>query len=683
MRRLLPLIALAACTAKPHEALIVHVAPEHAAVFEDLVAWSGHPGLSLEVHDDPVRKARGRGLHVAVVDDGSCDGCFVVDGTKRRYEVRGGGVLGMQYGLVALLEEMGFRFHHPLHPVAPETFLRPDELEGLLGVAHQPEIDRRGLHMHTLHPIEGLYDFWLPDTDGGLERARRVVDWVVRNRGNHLQWVALDDISRSSLQRAAWQEHTAAILDYAHARGVTTGLGIQLFGTSNLQLAFDLVDTPTTPEADKASMVERLHQITDATDFDLLNLSFGEFLGEDPATFVAAANDAYDTMQEVAPGVEVTTVIHVGNYDDLRITYQGEELLYYFLVKYANPAMIPWVHSVMYYNLFEDAGLAYLHDAFDEHRAFLLERLEAGEPVGYFPESAYWVAFDVNVPYYAPLYIRSRFHDLDQIRAHVRATGASPLEDHVLFSSGWEWGYWQNDVTTLRMGYTLGEDWREHVHHLFAPWDDGPALSEAIIALTELQHAHLLEGRLAAYLAGREAVIDFGDSIGILSQPDRPSVEELVAMEPAERAAFADQVLGPLEGLASESRAIADALGTLDTSDRYVAEVADGVEIFAVRAAFAHAVWSAAHQFATDGTDGGHLARADAVLSEARAIVDRRHADLHHPDPRLIQPRDVNPTLYQFGYLARAEDLCFWERERVQVRNVVLGESGAVPGCAS
>lgn len=677
----LMLLALAACSRGEHDRLVVHVLPEHAEVFEDFLARSGHSGLELQEDDKPEKKARGRGLHVAVVDDGSCDGCFRVEGEGRRFVVHGGGVLGMQYGLTHLLEGMGFRYLHPLHPVAPDVFVTADEVPGL-GVDHEPEMARRGLHLHTLHPIEGLYDFWMPSTEGGLDRAKQTVDWVVRNRGNHIQWVALDDISTSGLTRTAWQKHTREIIDYAHARGVTTGVGIQLFGTSNLQLAFDLVDNPTTPEADRASMIERLHQITDETPFDVLNLSFGEFFGEEPDTFVASANLTWDAIQEVAPGVDVPAVIHVGNYDDLRVEYQGEELLYYFLIKFADPGYKPWVHTTMYYNLFEDAGLAYLHEEFDEHRDFLLDRLKAGEPVGYFPESAYWVAFDINVPYYAPLYVRSRFTDLDRIRDFVVAEGASPLDDHVLFSSGWEWGYWQNDQTTLRMNYALDDDWRGYLDHAFEPWGgDGAALAEQVALLADLQHEALMMKRLAAYIAGREAVIDIGDAQGIWSQPDRPSFAEVAAFTGAEREAFKADVLDELAAFAAETHAVAEAVAALDVDDRYFREVLDGAEVSALRTDFAHAVFSAAWHFGADGSDNGQLAAAEQAMAAAQTVVDRRHADLHHPDERLIAQSDPNPTLYKFGYLAKGDDLCFWRRELVQVRNLIEGRTDSVPPC--
>ena len=159
-------------------------------------------------------------------------------------------------------------------------------------------------------------------------------------------------------------------------------------------------------------------------------------------------NGTYDTIQELLPGVEVTSRLHVGA--DLQVTYNDQEMIYYFLAAYADPEITPWVHTVMYYNLFEEANGAYHHEDFTEHREFLQDRLKNDLPVAYFPESAYWVAFDNPVPTYLPLYIRSRWLDMYEIRKWSEANDASYLTDHTLFSSGWEWGYWQNDVATLR-----------------------------------------------------------------------------------------------------------------------------------------------------------------------------------------------------------------------------------------
>ena len=49
---------------------------------------------------------------------------------------------------------------------------------------------------------------------------------------------------------------------------------------------------------------------------------------------------------------------------------------------------------------------------------------------------------------------------------------------------------------------------------------------------------------------------------------------------------------------------------------------------------------------------------------------------------RDLLERGANPNVYPFGYLFHADTLCFWDRERIQVTDLVHGEDTAVPGCA-
>lgn len=656
-------VALAGCVPTSSR-LTVHPPPEYLDVFEDFVAYAGHPDLRVDA-DAP----RGRGLHVRLEEDGSLPaGSYRID-DDGGLVVTGGDVLGLQYGLAATLEDLGFRFFHPQQTRFPVEFDDPSEAlaDGDLVV---PETARNGLQLHTLHPIEGLYDLWLPSEDG-LVRSRQIVDWLVKNRGNHLQWPALDDIQGSPLTAAAWQEHTAAIVDYAHSRGVTIGIGVQLFGSGNLQRAFDLVDG----DFDEAEIDARLALLAPVHP-DTIVMSFGEFSGEEPAVFVENANRAVAHIASVLPGSETTTVIHVGNYDDLRIEYQGEEMLYYFLAQYVEGAK-PLVHSVMYYDLFEDAGLAYLHEEFDEHRDFLLDRIKAGEPVGYFPESAYWITFDNSVPTYLPLYMRSRFTDLDRIRAE-----AGPLSDHTLFSSGWEWGYWQTDVATLRMAHTLPDSWDAEIRRMWSPWgEDGRKLADTIVALGELQHEALLVDRLAPYFASRDAVIDIGDSLGIVSQPDRPRFTEIAGLDEVGRANVSAAIAG-LSALAAGTDALSEDAAELGGTDPWFAEVKDGIAVDALRARFVSDLYAATLVEAEGGDGEAQLAVAEAALDAARRVVARRHANLHWTGgERLVAETDENPTVYAYGYLSMADTLCYWDRERIQVANLVRGTEIDVPPC--
>lgn len=669
------LLALLACTPE-RDAVVLHVPPDLEPVFAAFVAPVGDDRLSLAATDTPADDARGGdAVHLAVeVDPAACDECYTLTVERGAFVVRGGAPLGVQYGAADALERLGYRFLHPDATRLADALLRPEPMEPVSGA---PEQDRRGLHLHTLHPIEALPAVWEPG-DANRAAAERIFDWVVKNRGNHVQWVGLDDIQRDAEVAQAWRDHTGPLLDAAHARGLTVGLGVQLFGVSNLQQAWDLLDEVGSAEAQAAEMDARLAVIADGLEWDVLNLSFGEFFGEDPETFIASANLAYDRMQAALPGVDVPATIHVGNYDDLRVEYQGEELLYYFLVDHADPGIRPWVHTVMYYNLFEDAGGAYLHDAFDEHRAFLVDHLQRGDPVGYFPESAYWIAFDNPVPLYLPVYQRSRWTDL----ASLRDLGVQ-LEDHVLFSSGWEWGYWQTDAATLRMGYRLPDTWDEPLRGFYAPWGEhGETLAAALAAVGDAQHQALIVDRLAPWMAGRDAIIDAGDAAGILSQPDRASIDEVLALDAAGRAAFAADVVDPLAAFADTAERQADAVAALPVDDPWFAEMTDGVRVTALRARFAADLWGAVLVAAEGGDPGPGLEAAAAGVELAQALVAARHAAPWYAGENDLGAANwPNPTIYDYGYLREADDLCFWRRELALARNTLQGATEAVPAC--
>ncbi|HEU5059438.1 MAG TPA: hypothetical protein VFU21_23050 [Kofleriaceae bacterium] len=681
-------LAAAACgdNSRP-PGVTIEVAPELADLVREWAAPLGEAAVVEEV-DDPAGAAAApaRGVRVAVVGGLDCSECYEIEEVGGDgFLVRGDAPLGIQYGLAAVFEGLGFRFVHPFHTFAPPSVDRDSaQLVGALGVRHQPAVARRrGLHLHTLHPIEGFYAMWEPG-DESLAEARRIVDWVVKNRGNYLQWVALDDILDPGAA-APWREHTRAIIDYAHGRGVEVGVGLQLFGSGSLQYGFDLVDDEQA--AVRPQIEERLPVLAGELDWDVYSMSFGEFFGEDPDSFITSVNQARDVMSEVTPDAEMLATIHVGDTPEQRVTYMGEDMIYYFLVQFADPRIVPLVHTVMLYNLYEDAGGAYQHEDFAEHRDYILERLAAGERVGYHPETAYWIAFDDSVPIYLPLYVRSRWLDLDRLAADAAALGARELDEHILFSSGWEWGYWQNDWASLRASFERPARWQELFEHLFAPLPEGGQLAALAVDLTELQHRALLEDRLMPYLAARDLYIDLGADLDppIVSQPDRVELDELAAMSADERAAFAARVGAGLDGLAAELAPLAGrARPFAGAADRVARELADGVLVTEARARFIRAVYAAALADLDGDGDArdAALADLDAAMADARAVVTRRHRDLHHPrGDRLVQGGQANVTLYQFGYLAQTDVLCYWEREKVLLDYLLSGTSGPVPGC--
>jgi hypothetical protein len=674
------LVALS-CGGNAGPSIIVYVTAADAVPLEGFDATL-EATVTFEVAADPVAAlGAGSGTRIALLADRSGEGTYELESTEAGYVVHGDAPLGITYGLTHLLEALGYGFFHPYASRVPNRLTDPDP--AIFGVAHAPERATRGLHLHTLHPIEGYFDVWEPSPEN-LDGARRIIDWLVKSRGNYIQWPALSNIQGQGGPSAAWLAHMNAIVDYAHARGVGVGLGLQVFGESNLQNAFDLVDEAA---PDPVTAIPLRLDALAGVDLDGINLSFGEFFGADPASFIATLDLAVGAVRERWPDADVSGVVHVGNFPDLQVEYMGETLMYYYLVRYAaDPDFVPWIHTVMYYDLFEDAGGAYGYDVFDEHREYLFERLEAGQPVAYFPETAYWIAFDNPIPQYLPLYVRSRHLDLARIREQASTNGHADLDAHILFSSGWEWGYWQNDWASLRMSYELPDTWEGLFDDMLASYgDQGARIATVVKALVRDQHTAMIEGRLSEWMASRDATFDIGEALGVFSQPRRPSYEAIAAMSPAERTAFRGDVVARLASyrdvLATRNREIR-AIGL--ASDPFVAEIRDGIEATYERAVFSVALLEATLAFADGDTAGAeaHIAEADATRVRVSAVVARRHEALHDPRPDRITARAIETAgLYDYGYLRETDTQCFYWRELTMVTNLVRGERLTVPAC--
>jgi hypothetical protein len=317
-------------------------------------------------------------------------------------------------------------------------------------------------------------------------------------------------------------------------------------------------------------------------------------------------------------------------------------------------------------------------------------RICAGQPAAYQPETAYWVAFDNSVPTFLPIYVYSRWRDLHSLQLE----GCGPLDNHNLFSTGWEWGYWLNDYTALRASYELKEP-EALIADAYSP-DLGPDAAALVNDLGFKQKHALIEQRLAGYLASRDVIIDVGDKFDppIISQPRRVLFEEVV--EPGfDLDAFAASVLIPLRDHADEVAALEGQLAALALPDsRWTRELRDGVTMNRLRTQFIHALYSAVVAKARGTSGDADFARAQQLFEEAKPVVAARHHDLHDThrntpgagDPTLsrLTSRTQNWGQYQYGYLFNADTLCYWERELLQV-GAILGSTTMMPpgACSS
>lgn len=130
------------------------------------------------------------------------------------------------------------------------------------------------------------------------------------------------------------------------------------------------------------------------------------------------------------------------------------------------------------------------------------------------------------MPVWLPLYWRSRWTDFSQIAAEAAENGYSPLDQHVLFSSGWEWGYWQTDVLTLRQGYAGFDDWRDGNAWLWAP------------------------------VARRHAALHYPHPERILTDNDNPTIYDYGYLTRADELCYWSRELAQLEDLAGQDASI-------------------------------------------------------------------------------------------------------------------------------
>ena len=158
---LVALFLLAGCGDDIRGNISVSVPEAWSPAMAEFVSLTNYSGLSLgsggdfriEIMDDATIPAEGyRVTTPSIPVSGVYDGPLT-------WIVATHDVLGAQYGTAAVLESLGFRFRHPFDTLTPKP---PREMTHLDDEVHKPQIRVRGLHLHTLHPIEGHFAFWIP-----------------------------------------------------------------------------------------------------------------------------------------------------------------------------------------------------------------------------------------------------------------------------------------------------------------------------------------------------------------------------------------------------------------------------------------------------------------------------------------------------------------------------------------
>ncbi|CAK0880257.1 unnamed protein product [Prorocentrum cordatum] len=506
---------------------------------------------------------------------------------------------GTAFAFFELLQSLGFAFAHPLHAGGPRRL--PEPLPQL-DARQTPRWELRGTHYHTQHPLELTNLLNGFDAEAGtLSRARweaalpaweKFLDWMLALKQNYVEWMLLSDrrlsgggsFELSDERQARLQE----LVRRAHGRGIEVGVDVPL--ALQQQHALSILPAPTGRWAeDEAMLTHRLSWLL-ACGFDHVGTELGttEFTRGLPAEYMVRLLNA--TKRAIGPSRRLlvknhcSTKQHADGFPDPRPGHGSADLNFNYLSYYAEPDIVAMPHTVQAYSL-EDPAPTYGNRNFSDLRNWTAFLLQQGRPVVFYPETAYWVNYDISVPLFlAPVYAKSRVEDALDIDA---MGGARPVLGQLSFESGWQWGYWLANSVQAAVAWERLPDTAATLHRVlrFMPSGVLEPLVELLVQQAEAQHRLLVRGLEGAeppqgigygaltgiaYIQGSEGLSDLG-SLGArylgegAPNPDRLRFGDLWRSTPLAslglaRAVVGDGVLGRLalarEALAGDSEAV-------------------------------------------------------------------------------------------------------------------------------
>jgi len=632
---------------------------------------------------------------VQSVDKRLAEEAFEVECRNRTSTVRGGSRRGILFGIYELARTAGYGFLHPSYPVEPDS---PRWCQTLHSPAVAPKGRRRkgsnqefgaavrGTHLHTQHPIE-LADVLNGVGQGGNEEETAwaaglpawtlYLQWLVANKQNLVEWALLewpgsDGFSTSDVR----QRRLRQIVDVAHE----WGLRVSIDAPFNLQQQHAWRLQTGEDGGGWEAIAGRLNWLCNVG-VDMVSTEIGstEFSKTDPGATIELLNSVAAYLgsrgkQLVVKNHASTSQFAKGYKDPLD---PSKDLNFNYITYYADERVISAPHTVQMYSLADPLVGSYGRYDYADVRAMMGLLEKEGKPQVFFPETAYWVDFDISVPIFLPLYAADRLRDVEILASEAPSAG------HLNFESGWSFGYWLNNAAQAWAAWHRGPGLMEPelssspagpVHSIFrqllAPLGPlGSELADLLASLTALQNRTLVQdtflapdGRLqtlVGYLEGWEGMAELQEAWQIaVVQPARVHPRDV-----ASHAKWYDATLAPrlrkleeaARPLAATCRALRGAVVKRAGAKELVTDVCVGVELFHLRVRQVCGIYAAAAGAAVE--EGLETSRSS--IAAGLALV----AELNLSPQMTGWTGTPAPTSYPFGYLWSAANLFFWRRD--------------------
>jgi len=411
---------------------------------------------------------------------------------------------GVSNGLYGLLQEkLGFSFIHPRETIIPNLNQWPTIPQGEWSA--KPRFEKKGFHLHTQHPLE-LTEQLMMLNDESWKDVKQYIDWLARNQQNYFEFNLLEGIDRQT-----WPDLAARMVDYLHSRGIIAGLDLSLHMTQ--QKSFMLYMNPPNSMLSKEKQIIKNVELLFKADWDIWNVEFSTTEFTSGNIKKKKKLQLLLNQELMKRGAKLMGRQHVVKEAEmLGGAEYSEEVVASEVELDAHRGVMS--HTVMFYTAFDEKAPVYgnknLRHMLDFHKHQQLER-----ETWYYPESAYWITFDIAVPMLLLPYLQSRLDDI---------LGMQELETqgHLTFSSGWEWGYWLVDWSIARWSWEFSNDEEVQIPHALQYLEaisDDQAFMDYLTETNKLHQEFIKDKQLIQYLTAQTVTDELPEPMSLQLHP--------------------------------------------------------------------------------------------------------------------------------------------------------------------
>ena len=572
------------------------------------------------------------------------------------FQIKASNQIGLSYGLYHLLQDWGVRYIHPEQShypsQAPTSFPQYDNQQEI------PLFEDRGFHEHTQHPIV-MSDFLLrPGRDDFRVFVSNYLFWLARNRQNMVSFHLLNTVDLES-----WVPYLTDIVEEAHTLGIQMGM-ITGF-VDQQQNAFRLYK-PNEEGSAELQITTKLDRLL-STGLDYIGFQIGtsEFTKPDDQQVIDWLNLAVAHIRIQFPQTTPYAWIHITCGLE-----QENGLPFYHLPLQADTDLGAFVHTTMFYTLDHPAPVYECEDF--THQKDFFEQANEQRRLVFFPETAWWLGFDNNIPLVNPITGKSREYDIHRVLPEWTVQG------HATFTTGREWTYWQYDHYLTQTTWSL-LTWEEYLQWIAPLYGEfGQQIADLLNQWTERQWQDLYEDypEIYFYIAGELPQDELGQQAGILARRPKRAYQEIVDLDDSAFRAWQDRDLSLLRNMRDTYQGLFSSLLTYEPQEDpsfLFLELKNAYQLFVLRIEHSLALYEGVSAVRSGEEEDAqmHLEVAKMIGDEALTLIRQIEPHYRYPAEILINPKPESLTAYPFGYLHETSTGYFWDRREDQLEQFI------------